>query len=144
MKRSFIGLLRGVLLLAFLQGQLVFAAPVISSLMGSECGPHMDMSSTDPNHGQHHAHSHSDTQPGDGQHAEHQACLGGDVPCDHSCKGDSCCSGCGVCGHCSIVLVAASRALVPIAGYQSCGVSLPLQEPYPSTIFQPPRSLSQS
>jgi hypothetical protein len=131
MKLLFIGLSHGVFLLAFLHGQLAFAVPSVFNLIDSDCGQDLDIISANLHHDQHHAPSNGATPCEHGQHTGYQACDEDNGQCDHSCKGDVCCGGCNVCRHYPTATVAAPEALVPIAGYQPCGISLRLQDPTP-------------
>jgi hypothetical protein len=138
MKRCFSKLAYGMFLLAFVQGQFAFGLPETRGPIGPVCGRHLDVISPDAHH--HHASDNGGIRCDHGQCAGHRA--GGEQgQCDHECKGDGCCSGCNACGHCPTAIVAALQLFISSAGYQPCSVSLPLQDPPPSPIFQPPRSL---
>src|SRR5680860_1035592 len=107
MNRFFTKFFRSVLVLVFLHGQLAFAVPGIVGLVEAGGNRHVDATKTELHQGHHQARSDAGkTRDHDhDQHEKHAAHGDCDTQCDHSCKGDGCCSACNACGHCSTAVV---------------------------------------
>lgn len=134
MKQVFIRFFHGVLVLAFLQGQLASAIPCASTTIEAGCGRHMGIDVADQQHHDQYAHHHV---PGDKQPAGDERSAG-------LCADDDCCNGCDVCGHCSAGIICSAPQPAHVSGEQPREIAVPLQQRYTTPSPYPPRDFHQS